>query len=187
MKFIQTATKFDTILEAHAYHTGRDFYAGYENVLKEHAEFYSDINEWFLGDDEKVYFIFNYDRGNGIVEPILNELTIHSSISAGVMELVILHDDGTHTAIGYGADKGDRKGRAMLQSMCKQLAEVGRKVVMASQPQFSITKYNHMGDEYKAEVFCMKSMWKQRQKLIDFYAVKQTANTCPTITPEEVA
>ena len=187
MKFIQTATKFDTILEAHAYHTGRDFYAGYENVLKEHAEFYSDINEWFLGDDEKVYFIFNYDRGNGIVEPILNELTISTSISAGTMELVILHDDGTHTAIGYGANKGDSKGRAMLASMCKELAKVGRKVVMSSDAQFSIKKYNHMGDDYQAEVFCMKSMWKQRQKLIDFYAVKQTANTCPTITPEEVA
>ena len=187
MKFIQTATKFDTILEAHAYHTGRDFYAGYENVLKEHAEFYSDINEWFLGDDEKVYFIFNYDRGNGIVEPILNELTISTSISAGTMELVILHDDGTHTAIGYGANKGDRKGRAMLAHMCEALAKVGRKVVMSADAQFSITKYNHMGGDYEAQVYCMKSMWKQRQKLIDFYAVKQTANTCPTITPEEVA
>ena len=187
MKFIQTANNLDSILEAHAYFTGRDFYASYSNVLKEHTEFYSDIEEWFLGDDEKIYFIFNYDRGNGIVEPILNELTISTSISAGVMELVIIHDDGTHSAIGYGADKGDRKGRAMLQAMCKELGKVGRKVVMASQPQFSITKYNHIGDDHKAEVFCMKAMWKQRQKLIDFYAVKQTANTCPTITPEEVA
>jgi hypothetical protein len=187
MKFIQTANNIDSILEAHAYYTGRDFYAGYENVLEEQADHYANIDEWFLGDDEKVYFIFNYDRGNGIVEPILNELTIHTSISAGVMELVILHDDGTHTAIGYGAGKGDSKGRAMLWAMCKDLGKVGRKVVMASQPQFSITKYNHMGDEYKAEVFCMKSMWKQRQKLIDFYAVKQTANTCPTIELEETA
>jgi len=187
MKLIQTATTHADILEAHAYYTGRDFYASFENVLKEHADHYANIDEWFLGDDEKVYFIFNYDRGNGIVEPILNELTISTSISAGTMELVILHDDGTHTAIGYGADKGDSKGRAMLWAMCKDLGKVGRKVVMASQPQFSITKYNHMGGDYEAQVYCMKAMWKQRQKLIDFYAVKATANTCPTITPEETA
>ena len=187
MKFIQTASNIDTILEAHAYYTGRDFYAGYENVKKEQASHYDKIVEWFLGDDENIYFIYYYDRGNGIVEPILNELTINTCISAGHMELVIIHDDGTHTAIGYGADKGDRKGRAMLASMCKELGKVGRKVVMASDPQFSITKFNHLGGDYQAEVYCMKAMWKQRQKLIDFYAVKQTANTCPTITPEETA
>ena len=187
MKFIQTATNLTDIVEANRYYTGRDFYSNFENVEREHTERYSDITEWFLGDDEKIYFIFNFDRGNGIVEPILNELSIVTSISAGVMELVILHDDGTHTAIGYGADKGDRKGRAMLWAMCKDLGAVGRKVVMASDPQFSIKKYNHTGDEYKAEDYCMKAMWKQRQKLIDFYAVKQTANTCPTITPEEIA
>ena len=187
MKFIQTANNLDSILEAHAYYTGRDFYAGYENVLKAEASHYANIDEWFLGEDENIYFIYKYERGNGIVEPILNKLTIHTSISAGTMELVIIHDDGTHTAIGYGADKGDHKARAMLASMCKELGKVGRKVVMASDPQFSITKYNHMGGDYEAQVYCMKSMWKQRQKLIDFYAVKQTANTCPTITPEEVA
>lgn len=187
MKFIQTATTHADILEAHRYYTGRAFYSSYENVEREHAEDFSGITEWFLGEDEKIYFIYNYDRGNGIIEPILNELTISTCISAGTMELVIIHDDGTHTAIGYGCDKGDRKGRAMLSSMCKELGKVGRKVVMASQPQFSIKKYNHMGGEFQSDLFCIKAMWRQRQKLIDFYAVKQTANTCPTITPEEVA
>ena len=186
MKFIKTATTHADILEAHRNYTGRAFYSSFEHVERQHGEHYADITEWFLGDDENIYFIYNHDRGNGIVEPLLHQLSITTSISAGNLELVIIHDDGTHTAIGYGCDKGDRKARAMLSSMCEQLGKVGRKVVMASQPQFSITKYNHMGKEYEAQVYCMKAMWKQRQKLIDFYAVKQTANTCPTITPEEL-
>ena len=43
MKFIQTANNIDSILEAHAYYTGRDFYAGYENVLEEQADHYANI------------------------------------------------------------------------------------------------------------------------------------------------
>lgn len=187
MKFIQTATSLEGITEAHRYYTGRDFYAGFENVEREHTEHYADITEWFLGDDENIYYIYNYDRGNGIVEPLLHQLSIHTSISKGILELVILHDDGTFTAIGYGADKSDRKGRAMLASMCEQLGKVGRKVVITSDRALSVTRYNHMGGDFEAEVYCMKSMWKQRQKLIDFYAVKQTANTCPTMKLEETA
>ena len=99
MKFIQTATNLTDIVEAHRYYTGRDFYSNFENVEREHTERYSDITEWFLGDDERIYFIFNFDRGNGIIE---HTQVIHNFAPEGSPATGAQGTDQTYFNVGWG-------------------------------------------------------------------------------------
>jgi len=171
MTFIETANTLADILDKHEAETGKRFYSGYENVehtaKHNHAEW--GIDEYWLADSGKIYFIYNYDRGNGIVEPILNELTIHTVVAPSILELVVLTDD-SHVPMGYGATSDDRKARAMMAKLAETLTNMGRRVVMTSEPELSCNRFG-------SDVKCLKSIWSERQALIDFWAPakKETA------------
>ena len=72
MTFIETANTLADILDKHEAETGKRFYSGYENVehttKHNHAEW--GIDNYWLTDCGKIYFIYNYDRGNGIVDAV---------------------------------------------------------------------------------------------------------------------
>ena len=165
MKFIQTANTLADILDLHEAETGKRFYSGFENVehtaKHNHAEW--GIDTYWLTNEGDIFFIFNYDRGNGIVEPILNKLTIHTVVAPSILELVVLMDDGSHVPMGYGAASDDRKGRAMMAKIAETLTNMGRRVVMTSEPELSCNRFD-------SEVKCLKSIWDERKSLIDFWA-----------------
>ena len=172
MKFIETANTLADILDKHEAANGDRFYTCFENVehtaKHRHAEW--GIDTYYLTDDGDIFFIYNYDRGNGIVEPILNKLTINTVVAPSILELVVLMDDGSHVPMGYGATSGDSKARAMMAKLAEKLTNMGRRVVMTSEPEFSCNRFD-------SDVKCLKSVWSERQALIDFWAPakKETA------------